>query len=95
MVSMRAGHRKGSENVYDKGHRQAYHLSGIQPDSPVLECAVRVADETSNRTIECPVLAQMINQNCILIIKFSNQCAYSVRIIDAMLVLNVLKVFKL
>ncbi len=27
---------------------------------PVLECTVRVADETSNRTIECPVLAQMI-----------------------------------
>jgi hypothetical protein len=27
---------------------------------PVLECAVRVADETSNRTIECPVLAQTI-----------------------------------
>jgi hypothetical protein len=42
------------------GHHQAYHLSGIQPDSPVLKFAVRVADETSNRTIECPVLAQMI-----------------------------------
>jgi hypothetical protein len=40
--------------------KQAYHLSGFQPDSPVLECAVRVADETSNRTIECPVLAQII-----------------------------------
>jgi hypothetical protein len=25
-----------------------------------LECAVRVADETSNRTIECPVSAQTI-----------------------------------
>jgi dimeric dUTPase (all-alpha-NTP-PPase superfamily) len=52
---------------------------------PVLECAVRVADETSNRTIECPVLAQMINQSYILIIKFINQCGLVVRIADAML----------
>jgi hypothetical protein len=27
---------------------------------PVLECTVRLADETSNRTIECPVFAQTI-----------------------------------
>ncbi len=64
---------------------QAYHLSGFQPDSPVLECSVRVADETSNRTIECPVLAQMINQNYILIIKLINECGLVVRIADAML----------
>ncbi len=30
----------------------------FQLNSSVLESAVRVADETSNRTIECPVLAQ-------------------------------------
>jgi hypothetical protein len=48
---------------------------GFQPDSMVLECTVQVADETPNRTIEYPVLAQMIDQSCILIIKFSNQCA--------------------
>jgi hypothetical protein len=47
--------------------------------------AVRVADETSNRTIECPVLAQMINQNYILIIKLINECELVVRIADAML----------
>jgi hypothetical protein len=52
---------------------------------PVLECAVRVADETSNRTTECPVLAQMINQNYILIIKLINQCGLIVRIADAVL----------
>jgi hypothetical protein len=52
---------------------------------PVLECAVWVADETSNRTIERPVLAQMINQNYILIIKLINQCGLVVRIADAML----------
>ena len=44
-----------------------------------------MADETSNRTIECPVLAQMINQNYILIIKPINQCGLVVRIADAML----------
>jgi hypothetical protein len=64
---------------------QAYQLSGFQPDSPVLECAVRAADETSNRTIECPVLAQMINQNYILIIKPINECGLVVRIADATL----------
>jgi len=52
---------------------------------PVLECAVRVTDETPNRTIECPVLAQMINQNYILIIKLINECGLVVRIADAML----------
>jgi hypothetical protein len=52
---------------------------------PVLECVVRVADETSNRTIECPVSAQMINQSYILIIKFINECELVVRIADAML----------
>jgi hypothetical protein len=52
---------------------------------PVLECAVRVVDETSNRTIERPVLAQMINQNYILIIKLINQCGLVVRIAGAML----------
>jgi hypothetical protein len=44
-----------------------------------------VAEETSNRTIECPVLAQMINRNYILIIKLINQCGLVVRIADAML----------
>jgi hypothetical protein len=44
-----------------------------------------VADETSNRTIECPVLAQMIIQNYILIIKLINECGLVVRIADAML----------
>ena len=44
-----------------------------------------MADETSNRTIECPFLAQMINQNYILIIKLINQCGLVVRIADAML----------
>jgi hypothetical protein len=29
---------------------------------PVLECAVRVTDETSNRTIERPVFAQTISK---------------------------------
>ena len=52
---------------------------------PVLECAVRVADETLNRTIECPVLDQMINQIYILIIKFINECVLVVRIANAML----------
>ncbi len=52
---------------------------------PVLDCAVRATDETSNRTIECPLLAQMINQSYILIIKYINQCGLVVRITDAML----------
>jgi hypothetical protein len=39
-----------------------YHISGFQPDSSVLEWAIRVADEISIRTIKCPVLAQMISQ---------------------------------
>jgi hypothetical protein len=61
-----------SQRVIKKKRQwQAYHLSGFQPDSPVLRCAVRLADETSNRTIQCPVLAQMINQSCILITKIS------------------------
>jgi hypothetical protein len=53
----------------------------------VLKCAVRMADETSNRTIECPVLDQMINQNYILIIKFIDQLLIELveRIADAML----------
>ncbi len=32
---------------------------------PVLERTVRVAEETSNQTIECPVLAQFIDKSCI------------------------------
>ncbi len=53
---------------------------------PVSECTVRVADETSNRTIECPVLTQMIHQNYILIIKFLiNQCGLVVCITETML----------
>jgi hypothetical protein len=48
----------------DYSYNQAYHPSGFQPDSPVLKCTVRGAEETSNRTIECPVLAQLIDQNC-------------------------------
>ena len=43
-----------------------------------------MADETSNRTIECPVLAQMINQNYIFI-KLINECGLVVPIADAML----------
>ena len=44
-----------------------------------------MADETSNWTIVCPVLAQIINQNYILIIKLINQCGLVVPIEDAML----------
>ncbi len=44
-----------------------------------------LADEASKRTIECPVLAQMINQNNILIIKLINQYGLVVRTADAML----------
>jgi hypothetical protein len=52
---------------------------------PVFNWTVGVADETSNWTIECPVLAQVINQSYILIIKIINQCGIVVRIADAML----------
>jgi hypothetical protein len=42
---------------------------------PVLECTVRVAEENSNRTIECPVLARLIDQVVFLIIKYTNRCS--------------------
>ncbi len=41
---------------------------------PVLKCTVWVAEETLNQTMECPVLAQFIDQAMFLITKYTNQC---------------------
>ncbi len=45
----------------------------------------KVIYKTRLTTRFCPVLAQMINQNYILIIKLINKCGLVVRIADAML----------
>ncbi len=45
----------------------------------------KVIYKTRLTTRICPVLAQMINQNYILIIKLINECGLVVRIADAML----------
>jgi hypothetical protein len=71
---------KNIPKIYIKFTEQAllksFSFNGRLTTCSILKCEVRLADETLYWTIECPVLTQMIDQSCILILKkFSNECA--------------------
>jgi len=59
-----------------------------------LECAVRVAEDKSNRTIECPLSAQMLNQSTVLTTNVSNHDNHRAKVVhitDPMLSIVLIK----